>query len=143
MRWKPAGSTWRRKRRMMVLLPAEADVRLVEIDQAAIGDRDAMGVARKIGQYLLGTAERLFSIHDPFGCAHERQRGGKCLRVVETDELSTELESPASNAAARLSRNSRRNRSESRQPGRRNPGLHATQNLPSGEMPPPGTMQCT
>ncbi len=77
---------------MMVLLPAEADVRLVEIDQAAIGDRDAMGVARKIGQYLLGTAERLFSIHDPFGCAHERQRGGKCLRVVETDELSTELE---------------------------------------------------
>jgi hypothetical protein len=32
-----------------ILLPAEADVRLVEIKQAIIGDSDPMGVARQIG----------------------------------------------------------------------------------------------
>jgi hypothetical protein len=38
-----------------IVLPAETDVGLVEIKQATVGDRDAMGVAREIGQHLLGT----------------------------------------------------------------------------------------
>src|SRR6516165_6779719 len=40
-----------------IVLPAETDVGLVEIEQAAVGDRDAMRIAREIGQDLLGTAE--------------------------------------------------------------------------------------
>ncbi len=52
-----------------ILLPAEADVGLVEIEQATVGDSNTMGVAREIGQELLGTGEGLFGIDDPFGSA--------------------------------------------------------------------------
>src|ERR1700681_1870129 len=74
-----------------IVLPAEGDVGLVEIEQAIVGDRDAMSVAREIGQDLLGTGEGLFGIDDPFDCAQGRESGGKCLRLVETDEIPKEL----------------------------------------------------
>src|SRR6266478_3462523 len=48
-----------------IVLPAETDEGLVEIEQAAVGDRDAMRIAREIGQDLLGTGEGLFGIDDP------------------------------------------------------------------------------
>jgi len=51
------------------LLPPEANMGLVGIDQASVGDSDTMGVAREIGQELFGTSEGLFGINDPFGCA--------------------------------------------------------------------------
>src|SRR5262245_18903657 len=41
-----------------VVLPLEGDALLIERDQAAVGDGDAMGVARQIGQHRLGAAER-------------------------------------------------------------------------------------
>jgi len=75
-----------------VVLPVETDVGLVDIEQAIIGDRDAMGVARQIGQDLLGTGEGLFGIDEPFGSAQGRESGGKCLRLVETDEIRKELQ---------------------------------------------------
>jgi hypothetical protein len=75
-----------------IVLPAEADVGLVEFEQATVGDRDAMGVAREIGQDLLGTSEGLFPIDHPFGCAQGRQSGGKRLRLVETDKIGKELQ---------------------------------------------------
>jgi hypothetical protein len=75
-----------------IVLPAEADVGLVEIEQATIGDRDAMGVAREIDQDLPGTGEGLFRIDDPFGCAQGRESGGKRLRVVETAKIGKELQ---------------------------------------------------
>jgi hypothetical protein len=40
-----------------VVLPVEGDAALIEGDQAAIGDSDAVGVARQIGDYCLGSAE--------------------------------------------------------------------------------------
>src|SRR5213080_1285267 len=52
-----------------IVLPAETDVGLVEIEHAAVGDRDAMRIAREIGQDLLRTGEGLFGIDDPFGLA--------------------------------------------------------------------------
>src|ERR1700730_17014599 len=75
-----------------VVLPAEADVGLIEIEQATVGDRDAMSVAREIGQDLLGTGEGLFGIDEPFGCAQERESGGKCLRLIGTNEIRKELQ---------------------------------------------------
>ena len=75
-----------------IVLPAEGDVGRVEIEQATVGDRDAMGVAREIGQDLLGTSEGLFRIYDPFGCAQGRESGGKYLRVVEPGEIGKELQ---------------------------------------------------
>src|SRR5215831_2455299 len=43
-----------------VVLPAEGDAVVVQCDQAAVGDGDAVGVTRQIGQYCFGTAERAF-----------------------------------------------------------------------------------
>src|SRR5262249_31985249 len=41
-----------------VVLPLEGDAVLVECDQAAIGDGNAVGIAGEIGQHRLGAAER-------------------------------------------------------------------------------------
>src|SRR5216684_2515980 len=41
-----------------VVLPLEGDALLVEGDQAAVGDGNAVGVTRKIGQHRLRAAER-------------------------------------------------------------------------------------
>ena len=44
-----------------VVLPLEGDAGLVGGDQPAVGDGDAMGVARQIGEHGLGSAERLLA----------------------------------------------------------------------------------
>src|ERR1700674_2994471 len=75
-----------------IILPAEGDVGLVEIEQATVGDRDAMRVPREIGQDLPGTGEGLLGIDEPFGCAQGRESGGKCLRFIETGETGKELQ---------------------------------------------------
>ena len=72
-----------------IVLPAETDMGLVEIKQAAVGDRDAMSVAREIGQDLLGACEGLLGIDDPFGFAQRREIGPK--RVLRF-ELGQELQ---------------------------------------------------
>src|ERR1700674_1462650 len=75
-----------------IVLPAEGDVGLVEIEQATVGDRDTLSVAREIGQDLRGTGVGPLGIDEPFGCAQGRESGGKCLRLVETDEIPKELQ---------------------------------------------------
>ena len=56
-----------------IVPPAEADVGLVKVDQATVGDSDTVGVARQIGQELLGTGEGLFRVDDP----SDRKSSGK------------------------------------------------------------------
>ena len=112
-------------------------------DQAAVGDGDAVGIARQIGEHRLGPAERTLGIDDPFGSAQRRQRGGEGLGVGETGELAEELQAAGSVAAASFSKNSRRNRRESTRTGRKKPGRQDTQRSPSSEMPPPGTIMWT
>ena len=41
------------------------DTLLVEGDQAAVGDGNAVGVARQIGEHGLGPAERPLCVDDP------------------------------------------------------------------------------
>ena len=55
-------------------LPAEGHVGLIKGQQAAIRDRNPMGVAREIRQDLFGTRKGLFGIHEPFACAQRQQR---------------------------------------------------------------------
>src|ERR1700687_4638150 len=74
-----------------IVLPAEGDVGLVEIEQATVGDRNAMGVAGEIGQDLLGTGEGLLGIDNPFGCAQGRESGGKALAPAMADVMSTNI----------------------------------------------------
>ncbi|BCH12571.1 hypothetical protein MesoLj131c_68290 (plasmid) [Mesorhizobium sp. 131-3-5] len=48
-----------------IVLPAEADLSVVQAHEAAVGDGDAMGVAAQIGEDLFGTAERGLGVDDP------------------------------------------------------------------------------
>ena len=73
-------------------LPAEGHVGLIEGQQAAVRDRNPMGVAREISQDLFGTRKCLFGKHEPFACAQRQQRGRKCLGVVERGDLTKKLQ---------------------------------------------------
>src|SRR5208282_3905262 len=75
-----------------VVLPAEADVGLVKVEQPTVGDCDTVGVARQISQDPLGTGEGPFRVDEPFGCAQRRESGGKCLCLVERCEIGKELQ---------------------------------------------------
>jgi len=52
-----------------IVLPSEGDAGAVAGDQPAVGDGDAVGIARQIGQHGLWPAERALGIDDPFGSA--------------------------------------------------------------------------
>src|SRR5260370_13709652 len=75
-----------------IVLPAETDVGIVEIEQAAVGDRGAMRIAREIGQDLLGTGEGLFGIDDPFSLAQRREVRSELVRILESAEIGEELQ---------------------------------------------------
>jgi hypothetical protein len=48
-----------------VILPFEGDAPVIDRDQAAVGDRHPMGVAREVAQHFGGASERAFGIDDP------------------------------------------------------------------------------
>jgi hypothetical protein len=50
-----------------VVLVAERDAGCVGGDEAAVGDRDAVGVAGQIGQHVLRPGERPLAIDEPLG----------------------------------------------------------------------------
>src|SRR6266511_3298164 len=74
-----------------IVLPAETDMGLVKIEQAAVSNRDAMRVAREISQDLLGTGEGFFGIDDPFGRLQWCEIGSELVRVLESGEIGKEL----------------------------------------------------
>src|SRR6266511_712986 len=73
-----------------IVLPAETDMGLIKIEQAAVSDRDAMRVAREISQDLLGTGEGPFGIDDPFGRSQWCEVGSE---LVRSEEHTSELQS--------------------------------------------------
>src|SRR6266436_5796728 len=75
-----------------VVLPLEGDALLVEGDQAAVGDGNAVGVTRKIGQHRLGPTERALCVDDPVGLAQRRQTGREGLRSGEMGVVAEEAE---------------------------------------------------
>ena len=75
-----------------IILPAEADVRVIDRDQPVIADGHAMGVAREIGEHLFGPCERPLGIDDPF----RRQQGSevvieRCF-IGELGKIAEELQ---------------------------------------------------
>src|SRR5262249_50353822 len=77
---------------LAIVLPAETDMGRVEIEQTAVGDRDAMRIAREIGQDLLRTGEGLFGIDDPFALAQRREVSSPRVGVFKLAEIGEELQ---------------------------------------------------
>src|SRR4029453_11218720 len=77
---------------LAIVLQAETDMGRVEMEQTAVGDRDAMRVAREIGQDLLRTGEGLFGIDDPFALAQRREVSSPRVGVFELAEIGEELQ---------------------------------------------------
>jgi hypothetical protein len=50
---------------LAIVFPREGDMIVVECDEPAVGDRDAMGVAAEIGQDLCGSAEGPLGVNNP------------------------------------------------------------------------------
>ena len=75
-----------------VILPFERDGAVSERDQPAVGDGDAMGVARQVGQNGRGPAERSLGIDNPFGLAERREKRRECVARREIGVASNELQ---------------------------------------------------
>jgi hypothetical protein len=76
-----------------VVLPLEGDA-VVDGDEAAVGDGDAMGITRHVAQHLLGVPERLLGVDGPIGVAQGRQIGGKRIGIGEACVITKELQAP-------------------------------------------------
>src|SRR5215475_3368766 len=55
-----------------IILPFEGDALVIERDQAAVGDGDAMGIEREIAQYLRGSPEWTFAVDHPLTLTERR-----------------------------------------------------------------------
>ena len=125
-----------------LISPAERDAIVVHADQPEVGDGDAMGIAAEIGEHLFRPAERWLGVDDPFEATDLGEHAGEGIRLCQASEIAEEAQPALVIAARSSSRKSRRNRRDSTRTGRKNPGRQAIQRVPSGETPPPGTMQC-
>jgi hypothetical protein len=65
---------------------------LVEGDRAAVGDSNAVGVARQIGQHRLRSAERTLCVDDPFGLAQWGEISREALRRGEMGVVAEEAQ---------------------------------------------------
>jgi len=75
-----------------IVLPPEGDAVLIEGDQAAVGDGNAVGVTRKISQHGLGSAERALCVDDPLGLAQRREMSREGLRIGQMYVVAEEAE---------------------------------------------------
>ena len=66
-----------------VIFPTKGDLAVVDVQQAVIGNGNAVRVQTQVVQDLFGTAEGRFGVNHPFGLAKRRQIGGKGFRVTE------------------------------------------------------------
>src|ERR1700676_2043497 len=56
-----------------IVLPSEGHAVAVAGNQSAVGDGDAVGIARQIGQYRMWPPARALGIDHPFHAAHWRE----------------------------------------------------------------------
>ena len=52
-----------------IILPLEGDVVFIASTESAVGDRDAVGVAREVGEHCLGAGEGALGVDDPIDLA--------------------------------------------------------------------------
>lgn len=120
---------------MSIVAPAKRHLATRHADHAGIGDGDAMGIAAQIGQHLLWSAERRLGIDDPVAALGRGQTLGESLRVGQFCEISEEAQVFCRECGAQ------RLQKQLPEQARQNPDRQAIQRVPSGDRPPPGTMQ--
>ncbi len=75
-----------------VVLVAEGHAALVEAEQAAVRDGDAVGVAGEIGEHRLGSGEGRLGVDEPVLLPQRREIGGKGRPVAQAAELAEECQ---------------------------------------------------
>src|SRR5882672_10417992 len=75
-----------------VILPAEADAALFDLEQAVIGDGNAVGVAAEIVDDLGGAAEGTLGIDDPAAVRGKVQPAPEGWRIGEPGQIAKEGE---------------------------------------------------
>ena len=75
-----------------IVLPSEGNAVVADCDQSAVGDGDAVGIARQIGQHGLRPTERALGTDDPLGPTQRCQIRHERLRVGEGGMIAEELQ---------------------------------------------------
>jgi len=75
-----------------IVLPMKADVAVVDVEKAVIGDRDAMGVSRDVGQDLFGAGEGRFGVDTPFCLSRGSEVALKGAAVAERFQAPAEVQ---------------------------------------------------
>jgi len=84
---------------LAIVLPGEADLAVVEPDQAAVGDGDAVRVAGEIPEHLLGPAKRRLGVDDPVDLGQSFQPSGEGGGIGRSCERPGKRSSSAAKAA--------------------------------------------
>jgi hypothetical protein len=75
---------------LTVILPSKGDMVVVEGDEAAVGNGDAVSVAPEIGENLGWSSERLLGIDDPVDMPHGGEMGGEGRGLGEIRQIAEE-----------------------------------------------------
>ena len=77
---------------MAVVAPAEADLTVLDGEEAVVGDGDAVGVLAEVVEDLVGAGEGGLGVDDSLGLAEGLEVAGEGVGVVERGEGVAELE---------------------------------------------------
>src|SRR5215469_8229874 len=75
-----------------VILVAEGHAALVESNEPAVGDGDAVGVAGEIGEYRFRPGEGRLGVDEPFLALERREIRGEGLAATQVLDLTKERE---------------------------------------------------
>ena len=77
-----------------VIFDPEGDAALIHPDQAAVGDRNPVGVSRQIRQHGLGAREGFCCVNNPINLAQRFEDGVEDIPVGKVCEIAEELQFP-------------------------------------------------
>jgi hypothetical protein len=77
---------------LTIILPAKADVVIVETEETAVANCDTVRVAREIRENLRWSRERALGVDDPLDAAQGSKVGSECVSIFEASDIGEELE---------------------------------------------------
>ena len=77
---------------MAVVAPTEADLSVLDGEEAVVGDGDAVGVLTEVVEDLVGAGEGALGVDDPLGLAEGLEVAGEGVGVIERGQGVAELE---------------------------------------------------